>query len=280
MPYNYIIIKVELNKNVMELSLIKTEINTQLADKEVVQSLLATTFKGLSVENMKAAIMEGMIRGFSFRDFLEKNIYAIKFGNGYSLVTSIDNARKIGMKSGVVGVDAPEYEMTDEKTEAGVPKPLSCTITVKRKIDEYVGEYTATVFFDEYYKAGKTWEGKYTPSMWDTKPRTMIAKVAEMHALRKACPEELSQQYVEEEADRESKAIHVDAISVETCAEDLAKATNLAELRDAWAKVPVAFKTTLEPQKEALKKRFTEAEAGGASATTSASNTEEHHEAA
>lgn len=261
----------------MELSLIKQEINTQLADPEVVKSLLATTFKKLSVENMKAAIMEGMIRGFSFKDFLEKNIYAIPYGQGYSLVTSIDNARKIGMKSGIVGVNAPVYEMSAEKTKGDVPMPVSCTITVKRKVDEHIGEYTATVFFDEYYKEGKTWEGKYTPSMWDTKPRTMIAKVAEMHALRKACPEELSQQYVEEEAEREQRIIHVDAISVETCAEDLAKATNLAELRDAWAKVPVAFKQTLEPQKDALKKRFTEAEGG---ASTSEAKTEEHHEAA
>jgi hypothetical protein len=28
---------------------------------------------------------------------------------------------------------------------------------------------------------------------------TMIAKVAEMHALRKACPEELAKSYIEEE---------------------------------------------------------------------------------
>ncbi len=31
----------------------------------------------------------------------------------------------------------------------------------------------------------------------------MIAKVAEVHALRKACPEEMSQIYVEEEREKE-----------------------------------------------------------------------------
>ena len=33
----------------------------------------------------------------------------------------------------------------------------------------------------------------------------MIAKVAEMHALRMACPEELSQSYIEEEMDENIK---------------------------------------------------------------------------
>ena len=240
----------------MELSLIKQEINTQLADKEVVQSLLATTFKKLSVENMKAALMEGMIRGFSFKDFLEKNVYAIKYGDGYSLVTSIDNNRKIGMRSGIVGTDAPVYVMTDEKTASGIPQPLSCEITVHRMIDGHIGDFTALVYFDEYYKKGNTYNGNYTPSMWDQKPRTMIAKVAEMHALRKACPEELAQAYVEEEM-REDKIIHVDAVSVESCTESLMEAKNLDELRDAWAKVPQSFQSQVLVIKEEMKKKLT-----------------------
>lgn len=245
----------------MELSLIKKEIDTQLVDKSVVQSLVATTFKNFSVDLMKSAILEGMIRGFSFKDFLEKNVYAIKYGEGYSLVTSIDNNRKIGMRSGVVGTDAPIYTMTDEKTAADIPKPESATVTVKRMIDGHIGEFTATVYFDEYYKKGKEYNGKYTPSMWDTKPRTMIAKVAEMHALRKACPEELSQMYVEEEGDRNDKPIHVEAISADTCAETLFAATNLNELRDAWAKIPKAFQVQLQPVKDEMKKKLTPPEA-------------------
>lgn len=251
----------------MELSLIKQEISSQLADKEVVQSLLATTFKGLSVENMKAAVLEGMIRGFSFKDFLEKNVYAIKYGQGYSLVTSIDNNRKIGMRSGIVGTDAPIYLMSADKTEAGIPRPDSCSITVHRMINGHVGDFTAYVFFDEYYKAGKTWEGKYTPSMWDTKPRTMLAKVAEMHALRKACPEELSQAYVEEEL-REDRTIHIDPITVESCTETLLAATSLNELRDAWAKVPQSFQPQLLVMKDEMKKKLSPAPAAAAPALT------------
>lgn len=174
------------------LELINKEINTELATEGVSKALLATTFKGLTPVVMKQAIMEGMMRGFVFKDFLEKNVYAIPFKDGYSLITSVDYARKIGMRSGVVGVSAPNYEDKEGK-------PVSCTITVKRKVEGEVGEYSATVYFDEYYRGG----GKY-PSLWDTKPRTMLAKVAEMHALRKACPEQLSQAYTEEEMVKET----------------------------------------------------------------------------
>lgn len=171
-----------------QIEIINTEINRELSSPEVAKALLATTFKGLTPVTMKQAIMEGMIRGFTFKDFLEKNVYAIPFKEGYSLITSIDFARKKGMKSNVVGKTAPEYE-------EGADGIISCTVTVKRLVSGHIGDFTAKVYFSEYYKAGKNGY----PSLWDTKPRTMIAKVAEMHALRMACPEELSQTYIEEE---------------------------------------------------------------------------------
>lgn len=167
---------------------INEELNKQLT-KETAGALLATTFKGLDAIQMKQAIMEGMIRGFNFKDFLEKNLYAIPFAGGYSLITSIDYARKIGMRSGVVGKKKPIYTYDDKG------KIISCEVTIQKRVNGFVGDFTAEVFFSEYYKAGRN--GK--PSLWDQKPHTMIAKVAEMHALRMACPEEMSQLYVEEE---------------------------------------------------------------------------------
>lgn len=233
----------------MELSLIKQEVNRQLADPSVVQTLLTTTFKGLSVDNMKAAIVEGHIRGFNFKDFLEKNVYAIKYGQGYSLVTSIDHARKIGMRSGVCGTLPPTYTEKEGKIE-------TCTVTVQRVVNGVVGNFSALVYFDEYYKAGKTWEGKYTPSMWDTKPRTMIAKVAEMHALRKACPEELSQAYVEEEGAPHTDVIEVVPITLESCTAQLEGAKTPEELRNAWAKVPLGMQKDLAALKDTLKAKL------------------------
>jgi len=183
---------------------VKNEINKELGDAETLKSLLATTFKGLEAPVMKRAIMEGMLRGFTFKDFLERNVYAIPFKDGYSLVSSIDHARKVGMRAGVVGKSAPTFEMDQKKV-------ASCTITVKRQVKGVIGEWTATVFFDEYYRAGKNGY----PSLWDSKPRTMIAKVAEMHALRMACPEELSQTYSEEEFDRDRENADFDRSEIE-----------------------------------------------------------------
>lgn len=225
----------------MEFIEIKKEITTQLADQQTAAALLATTFKGLSEPNMRQAIMEGMMRGFTFKNFLQKDVYAIPYSGAYNLVTSIDWCRKIGMRSGIIGVSEPSYETEDEG------KPISCTITVKRRVGQDVGEFTAKVYFSEY-TTGK--------NLWASKPRSMIAKVAEMHALRKACPEELGKSYVEEEMQREDRTIHADAITPEACRAELEKATTLAELRDAWAKVPQAFANDLEPRKNELKAKL------------------------
>lgn len=180
-----------MSDNKIELRKANAEINEQLADESVKRALLATTFKDFSVELMKRAILEGHIRGFTFRDFLERNVYAIKYGQEYSLMTSIDYCRKIGMRSGVNGKSAPTFELDENK------KVVSCTVTVYRK-DGHPGGYTATVYFDEYVS---------NKPIWKSKPRTMIAKVAEMHALRMACPEELSQSYIEEELERDAVTV-------------------------------------------------------------------------
>jgi hypothetical protein len=92
------------------------------------------------------------------------------------------------MRSGVIGKSAPVFEM-DEK------KLVSCSITIKRRVGQDIAEFTATVYFDEF-TTGK--------NLWNSKPRVMIAKVAEMHALRMACPEEMSQLYTAEEFDKEA----------------------------------------------------------------------------
>lgn len=225
--------------NMTDIIKIQEEINKQISNKEVLQALVSTTFKGLAVENVKRAIMEGMMRGFQFKDFLEKNVYAIPFKNSYSLVTSIDYARKIGMRSGVVGTSAPVYSEKDNVI-------TSCTITVKRKTGDYIGEYSATVFFSEYNTGH---------NLWVSKPRTMIAKVAEMHALRKACPEEMSQVYTEEEIEKESdkKLEHIDIATFEN---KLNAVKNFEELKSVWSSMPFEAKTALQGLKDTLKLKF------------------------
>lgn len=207
----------------IELELVKKEIDGQLQKTEIVNSLLETTFKGLNVLNMRKALFEGMARGFSFEDFLKKNIYAIPFSSGYSLITSIDYARKVGMKNGVCGKSAPKF------VEDKDGKIISCEVTIKRRVDGYVGDYTDLVYFDEYYKKPKEYGGRKILSLWDTKPKTMIAKVAEMHALRMACPEDLSQMYIEEEMDQESENV-IDLLDEET-KKKVDSINNIEELR-------------------------------------------------
>lgn len=176
-----------MNDNKALIVRYKEEINHQLSDPETLKSLLEVTFKGLQPAVAKRAMLEGYFRGFKFEDFLKKDVYAIPYGQTYSLVTSIDYSRKIGMKSGVIGKSAPSFEMKGDSIE-------SCSITIKRKIEGDIGEFTSLVYFNEY-STGQ--------NLWKSKPRTMIAKVAEMHALRMACPEQLSKVYTEEEFDKE-----------------------------------------------------------------------------
>lgn len=198
------------------LEIITKEINSELEKKEIQSALLATTFKGLTLGNMKMAMFEGMTRGFTFKDFLEKNVYAIPFKDKYSLITSIDYARKLGARGGIVGKSEPEYK----ENEFGL---VSCSITVKKKVDGYIGDYTATVMFKEY-NTGR--------NLWVAKPYTMIAKVAEMHALRSACPEELSQTYVEEEMQQEMNEEIVD----DKFQEEIDAIKTVDELKDYYLK--------------------------------------------
>lgn len=227
---------------------IKQEIKTQLTNKETFQALATITFNGLSQELMQRALLEGMMNGFTFQSFIKKDVYAIPFKNGYSLVNSIDHSRKIGMRSGVVGVSEPIYEEKDEKI-------ISCSITVKRKIEEHIGEFTAKVYFDEYYKSNK-----YKNSLWDTKPRTMIAKVAEMHALRKACPEELSQSYIEEEFDKEKitqeEKEEKKEKSLLEYEKEMKEVKTIEELGKIWVDIPAEAKIKLASLKNELKSKL------------------------
>jgi hypothetical protein len=165
------------------------EVNYELAkqtkDPATMRALMAVTFKGFKNEQLvRQACLEAMLNGYSFQDLVRKKVDAIPFGGGYSLVQSIGDARATAMANGQIGKSAPVFEETPEG------KIKTCTVTVKRMANGTVGDYTATVYFDEYNKDRDNWK---------TKPRTMIAKVAEMHALRMAFPEKLAKAYIEDE---------------------------------------------------------------------------------
>lgn len=229
-----------------DLTVITKEVEVSIQDPQVQATLLSTVFKGFALPMMKAAIVEGRIRGFDFKDFLEKNIYAIPYGQGYSLVTSVDYARKVAMRSGIAGITEPIYE------EDGKGELVACSVTVKRVVSGHLGEFTAKVYFKEYYAGNKNEDGstktnkwgEMKPTLWDTKPRTMIAKVAEMHALRKACPEELSQAYVEEEMIKETISVEP-AFDISPYKAKIEATTTGEELRRVWSALPIQAKEGL-----------------------------------
>lgn len=221
-----------------DLSVMKDEINAQLSDKETFNSLVKTTFSNIPVQLIKAAVLEGRMRGFTFEDFLKKHVYAIGYGEKYNLVTSIDYARKIGARSGVSGTSAPIYAEVNGDFE-------TCSVTVFKK-DGHPNGYTATVYFDEY-DTGK--------SLWKTKPKTMIAKVAEMHALRMACPEEMSQMYVSEEVERGDTS-PITVVDLNPYKQQLAGTKNMNDLKSVWAKLPAEAKKELQAYKEELKNKY------------------------
>lgn len=216
---------------------IQEEIKKELGNANVMKALVATTFKGLAVPQIYLAVQEGLLRGFDFKDFLEKNVYAIPFKDGYSLITSIDYARKIAMKSGLAGKSAPVYTFKEDGSLD------TCTITVKRNVDGYVGEYTATVYFNEY-STGR--------NLWVSKPKTMLAKVAEMHALRAGFPEEMAKQYIEEEMQKDEK----EEIDLKPYQDKLEATKSDDELKQVWISLPAEAKKELLLVKDALKQKY------------------------
>jgi len=241
-----------VKKEESQLQIVEREFQLELkANPKALNALLQTTFHNFTPQLMQQAIFEGMMRGYKFQDFLQKDVYAIKYGDTYSLITSIDKARKIAMRSGLAGKNAPIYTFDEQK------RTESCTVTVKRNSDGNIGEYSATVFFDEFYKPGKKWNDKYTPSMWDKMPKVMLAKVAEMHALRSAFPEEMAKQYIEEEMQKNVVQEEEDFSEFET---KLKESKTSAELISVWASMPQKAKAQFKGLATELKANFNKME--------------------
>lgn len=121
-------------------------------------------------------------------DPLTRQIYAIKRAGRMTIQTSIDGFRVIAERSGsYAGQDEPIW-IDDEKG-----MPVKCTVTVYR-FSPAGQRYAAGVgvaYFKEYYP---------TPmNLQKTMPHTMISKVAEALALRKAFPQDLSGLYTNDE---------------------------------------------------------------------------------
>lgn len=123
---------------------------------------------------------------------LARQIYFMKRGGKVSIQVSIDGFRVIAERSGsYAGQDEPVFIVEGEKL-------VGAKVAVY-KFSPSGNRYQAAVgvaYWDEYCPvSGQDF-------MWKKMPRTMIAKVAEALALRKAFPQDLSGLYTMEEMDQ------------------------------------------------------------------------------
>lgn len=134
-----------------------------------------------------------------------REAYLIKFGNSpATMVVGKDvftkrarrNPDYVGKKSGIIVQDASGQIIDREGTFyiKGVENLLGgwCKVYIKG----YEQPEYCSVSFEEY--AGRKGDGSLN-NQWATKPATMIRKVAIVHALREAFPEETAGMYAAEE---------------------------------------------------------------------------------
>ena len=119
-----------------------------------------------------------------------------KNGPQVIMMTSIDGARVIAQRTGQYG-GVSETFYNGGKTlyqciEEGLKQPTTAEIIVYKVMNENVIETRASASFEEYYPKG-------TENMQVKMPFLMLGKVAEMLALRKAFPMDLSGLYIAEE---------------------------------------------------------------------------------
>ena len=135
-------------------------------------------------------------------DPLTRQIYGIKRGGRLTIQASIDGLRLVAQRSGEYrGQSGPEWCDSDgvwRDVWAGTGPPFAARVGVWRK--DFAAPVWGVCRTDAY--AARTASGHFA-GLWKTMPDTMIAKVAEALALRKAFPHELSGLYGADEMDQD-----------------------------------------------------------------------------
>ena len=121
-------------------------------------------------------------------------------GEKLTIQVSIDGARLVAERSGkYLGQDGPFWcgddgEWSDIWLRS--ERPAAAKVIVRKIVGGMVAETPAVAHLSEYMP---TFQDGNPSGLWGTKPALMIAKCAEMLALRKAFPQELSGLYTAEE---------------------------------------------------------------------------------
>jgi phage recombination protein Bet len=172
----------------METQIVKSELNFTDDQVKLIKSLIAPQ---ASNDELQLFLYQSKRTGL---DPLTRQIYCIhrydKTSNSkrMTIQTSIDGFRVVAERSGEYGgQDEPEFVHNGDKL-------LCCKIKVyKFRGDQRYQASVGVAYWDEYVPApGQDY-------MWKKMPHTMLAKVAEALALRKAFPQDLSGLYTAEE---------------------------------------------------------------------------------
>lgn len=189
-------------------------------------------------------------------DPVARQIYAIQRGGKWGIQISIDGARLVAERSGQYrGQTAPQWT-ADGVTWVDVwldkTPPAAARVGVYR--EGFAEPMVAVATMAQYRPAGRA-------PLWDKMPALMVAKCAEMLALRKAFPQDLSGLYTSEEMDQATDPAPVEPVEpVETVepelprtvsrdwASDAAHCTTLADLQELWRVAAPAGELALETE--------------------------------
>jgi phage recombination protein Bet len=195
-------------------------------------------------------------------DPIARQIYAIRRSGKWQTQVSIDGARLVAERTG-------DYEgQTDpEWSNDGVTWSIAWSATPENEFPRFarvgvyrrghrdamrvVARWESYAVYDDVWENGNKTGAKKVSSMWGKMPDLMLAKVAEMLALRKAFPQDLSGLYSTEEMDQAGQPKQaaqvaqpalVEAPAAEPSGRNwLAEArtkASTAEINALWAEVP------------------------------------------
>lgn len=125
-------------------------------------------------------------------DPLARQIYFQKYQGKVTLITSIDGLRSIAERSGA-------YAGSDDALFDSDQKPSRASVTVYKMVAGNRCPFTASARWEEYYP------GDTKGFMWKKMPHTMLAKVAEGLALRKAFPLNTGGVYTDSEMEQANR---------------------------------------------------------------------------
>jgi len=144
-------------------------------------------------------------------DPIARQIYAIYRGGKWGIQLSIDGARLVAERSGLYeGQEDAEFSNDGGQTWTTAwmptrdrPYPTHARVGVfkrgHRQALRAVARWDSYVVTKDEWTGGQKTGNKIVSEMWDKMPDTMLSKVAEMLALRKAFPQDLSGLYSAEE---------------------------------------------------------------------------------